>query len=423
MIITLTGATFSNNINSSMGARYSITYVCKANEDGSTLTPYYNGKTSVGENETVTFNSSNTPRVNGYSFLSATPAKIENPTGPVTVEVKYEKVESDAPIAPPSTSYTFTINPNPTSATVTLTATGYSTVSGTGSKSITVANGTTVNWSVSASGYTTRTGNWTINGGNKTENITLSASSGDVGATYYFKDQTNEGYLRGGEFVPSTKSATTDYIDISSKPKIGYYGRMGFVSGETFHALEFYDANKNYLADLSVLGTGVPMQTNIDLSESKYANAKYVRASVSQSSYSQEEFNKWYFTVGSFIAEGPTLDTLKTMFPEDGYLSIDGALVTGTSGGNAYTTDYISLSGKTNIEYKGRMGTIGLNIAFYDSSKQLISGLETVGDGKFITLNINLSDAKYANAAYVRASISKGNLDETTWLSSSFKIS
>lgn len=242
-------------------------------------------------------------------------------------------------------------------------------------------------------------------------------------ATYQFKDQTFIGYLRGGNYVASAKSATTDYIDISSKPKIGYYGRMGYVSGDNFHALEFYDANKNYLADLSVLGTGVPMYTNIDLSDSKYASAKYVRASVSQSSYTQEQFESWYFVVGSFIEEAPTLETLKVMFPEDGYLGTDGTLVAGTSSGNAYTTDYISLSGKTNIEYKGRMGTIGLNVAFYDSSKQLISGLETVGDGKFITLNINLSDAKYANAAYARASISRGTLDETTWFSSSFKIS
>jgi hypothetical protein len=61
------------------------------------------------------------------------------------------------------TNYTFTINPSPTSATVTLSATGYSTVSGTGSKSITVANGTNVNWSVSADGYDTQSGNYTVN--------------------------------------------------------------------------------------------------------------------------------------------------------------------------------------------------------------------------------------------------------------------
>jgi hypothetical protein len=80
-----------------------------------------------------------------------------------------------------TTQYTLTIRPDPENATVTLTATGYSTVSGTGNQSITVANGTKVDWSVSADGYTTRTGNWTISGDNKTENITLEAvSSGEV---------------------------------------------------------------------------------------------------------------------------------------------------------------------------------------------------------------------------------------------------
>lgn len=247
-------------------------------------------------------------------------------------------------------------------------------------------------------------------------------SGDDTGTitTYQFKDQAFVGYLSGGNYVESAKSATTDYIDISSKPKIGYYGRMGYVAGDTFHALEFYDANKTYLEDLSVLGTGSPMYQNIDLSDSKYENAKYVRASVSQSSYPTEEFNAWYFVVGSFIEEAPTLETLMSMFPSLGYISLDGTDVEASS--NAYRTDYVALDGKTSISYKGRMGTIGLNMAFYDNSKNMISGLEIVGDGNFITQNINLSDSKYANAAYVKASISKGTLDETTWLSSSFKI-
>lgn len=244
----------------------------------------------------------------------------------------------------------------------------------------------------------------------------------DASAVYYFKDRPDSGYLNGGELVASTKSSTTDYIDISSKPKIGYFGRMGYIAGSTFHAIEFYDANKTYLSSLSILGNGKEMTVNLDLSESKYANAKYVRASVSQSSYTTEQFNSWFFVIGSFVEES-SLETVISMFPQDGYLGLDGNLVAGTSGGNAYTTDYVSLSGKTNIIYKGRMGTIGLNMAFYDSSKKLISGLETIGDGQFITLNINLSDTKYANAAYVKASISRGTLDERTWLSSSFKIS
>lgn len=78
-----------------------------------------------------------------------------------------------------ATNYTFTLTPTPASATVTLTATGYSTVSGTGETSITVADGTTVNWSVEADDYTRREGSWTISGDNKTENITLTTSSGE----------------------------------------------------------------------------------------------------------------------------------------------------------------------------------------------------------------------------------------------------
>lgn len=112
--------------------------------------------------------------------------KISSVTGPVVITASATKNSSsggepDTPATP--TNYTFTINPTPTSATVTLSATGYSTVSGTGSKSITVANGTKVNWNVSASGYTTRTGDWTISGGNKTENITLTATSGGGGSS------------------------------------------------------------------------------------------------------------------------------------------------------------------------------------------------------------------------------------------------
>lgn len=73
-------------------------------------------------------------------------------------------------------TYTFTISPTPSTATVTLTASGY-TQSG---NSITVPNGTTVSWSVSASGYTTKSGTWTANGSNKTENVVLVASGGDA---------------------------------------------------------------------------------------------------------------------------------------------------------------------------------------------------------------------------------------------------
>ena len=51
-----------------------------------------------------------------------------------------------------------TINPIPTNATVTLEADGYTTVSGTGTQSITVNAGTEVSYSVSKSHYVTKSG-------------------------------------------------------------------------------------------------------------------------------------------------------------------------------------------------------------------------------------------------------------------------
>ena len=176
MIITLTGADFSgNNINNAMGTRYTITFTCK-DESGGALSPYSGNTSKLKEGNSITFSASNTPLVSGYEFVSASPASITNISKNASVTVTY-KVKENSGGSDSSTNYTFTINPNPTSATVTLSATGYSTVAGTGSKSITVANGTIDNWRVSADGYTGQSGTWTANGANETKSVTLSTSS------------------------------------------------------------------------------------------------------------------------------------------------------------------------------------------------------------------------------------------------------
>ena len=82
-------------------------------------------------------------------------------------------------------NYTFTINPTPTSATVTLTATGYSTVSGTGSKSITVASGTNVTYEVSASGYITQSGSKSITRGEALSIVLNQSGTVDTWYTNY----------------------------------------------------------------------------------------------------------------------------------------------------------------------------------------------------------------------------------------------
>ena len=171
---------------------------------------------------------------------------ISSVTANVNIRVTTKNLSTETPGSgggsggggtPTPTTYTFTVNPTPTSATVTLSATGYSTVSGTGSKSITVANNTTVNWSVSASGYTTRTGNWTINGSNKTENITLTASGGDTPVGTELEEiQTATGYyINSSDLINTTNSSfNIGKYDVSTAGRIKATCRQGQVSAAVF---------------------------------------------------------------------------------------------------------------------------------------------------------------------------------------------
>ena len=194
MIITIKGSTADLFKDSNIGTLSTWT-ISRVLGDGAT----YSGDTFVDKNAalnatvtiaegyelngSVTVTMGGNPVTEGITVDGNTiTIAIGSVTGNVVVKVPTVKILTEEPEPETPTTHTFTINPDPTSATVTLSATGYSTVSGTGSKSITVANGTEVNWSVSASGYTTRTGNWTISGGNKTENITLTAISGGGGS-------------------------------------------------------------------------------------------------------------------------------------------------------------------------------------------------------------------------------------------------
>ena len=61
--------------------------------------------------------------------------------------------------------YTFTINPTPADASV--------TINGESRTSITVDDGTTVSYTVEASGYVSQSGTYTLDGANHTENIVL----------------------------------------------------------------------------------------------------------------------------------------------------------------------------------------------------------------------------------------------------------
>ena len=242
MIITLKGADFSQ---SNIGTL--STYSIRFNSNGITNTnTSVDRETNTGYTATITFkenyelNGAITVTMGGVDITSTAVSglniNIAKVTGNVviTVPAKSTVVEPETP-----TMYTFTINPTPTSATVTLTAAGY-TQSG---NSITVPNGTTVTWSVSADGYTTQSGTWTANGSNKTENITLveaDSSDSQITTTYNLPSFVN---VSTGQLATNTNTwIHSDFIpvnDLSNNTEDGKCVKT-FVSHGTVAAIAFY---------------------------------------------------------------------------------------------------------------------------------------------------------------------------------------
>ena len=103
------------------------------------------------------------------------------------------------------------------------------------------------------------------------------AEDGGTGVEHPF---TVDGYLGpDGVINPGGASnvvRTTDFIDISDVKTIYYHGRMGPVNN--YYSVAFYDADKKFLADISICGTGNIETYYITLNET-YKKAKYVRGS------------------------------------------------------------------------------------------------------------------------------------------------
>ena len=106
--------------------------------------------------------------------------------------------------------YTFTIVPTPADATV--------MINGVQQSSVTVSDGTTLNWEVSKTGYTTQTGSYTINGADHTENVTLEAAAFMIkgtatsAPTIYYNGKSDSPTERGTRMTVSYDSGTGEFI-------------------------------------------------------------------------------------------------------------------------------------------------------------------------------------------------------------------
>lgn len=89
---------------------------------------------------------------------------------------------------------------------------------------------------------------------------------------------TIDGYVDSGDgtITTSTSAKCTDFIDIVGAKEINYRTRISSSSA----SVAFYDADKNYLEELSIDGVGEWQEGVINLTGQVYADAAFVRVSV-----------------------------------------------------------------------------------------------------------------------------------------------
>ena len=195
MILTLKGATFTNNIGTLDS--YYISYYgngvsgsprsVKKGAAGSltctlTIAEGYTYKSLTVSIGGTTFDSDQYDIFERGSTVEVVISEYDV-TGNITINVVTESsgtVDPDEPVVPePSDTYTFTINPTPATATVTLTAEGY-TQNG---NSINVPSGTVVTYTTAADKYKTRSNETITITEDTTKEVALAALPYASGAT------------------------------------------------------------------------------------------------------------------------------------------------------------------------------------------------------------------------------------------------
>lgn len=200
-------------------------------------------------------------------------------TGNVVIKVPTVNITTGGEEEPevPVNNYTFTINPTPSNATVTLTAPGY-TQSG---KSITVPSGTSVSWTVAASGYTTQNGTKVVT---KTEsqNVVLAAASTGSGEAVEVGQYIDNAWIKyeDGSEVQLDKWVATNFIAVPSNVTgVKLPVTNGFSSSTAKTTpIAWYDSNKVHISSYDI-GDNQPTWLKKNVTMAKPNNAAYVRFS------------------------------------------------------------------------------------------------------------------------------------------------
>lgn len=440
MIITIKGANFSeNNIGTLTTWRITKSYNANAVTVTSGNIPDsidregnsgINATLTVNEgyelNGTVAVTMGGSAVTSGVTVSGNTVTiSIGSVTGNVVISVPTKSAAGEEPETP--TNYTFTINPTPTSATITLSATGYSTVSGTGSQSITVADGTTVSYTVSADGYTTQSGTWTANGSNKAENVALTASSGgssgQITTTYSLPSFVS---VSTGQLATTSNTwIHSDFIsvnDLSNNTEDGKCVKT-FISHGTVAAIAFYSQPNfdSYVEGFILTDTA---------GKSEAQTAEQVKACITKDNANYVVFStdgaKATLSVttgeGSIVTpepeepENPSTGTSGiNYYEEPGYIAVSNGQITNTSSDWIHS-DFIKISDLQDDATLGHCigkftghGQVA-DIAFYSSNNfnSYITGKTSSGATRTVeTLQTLMTELNATNATYIVISTDK----------------
>lgn len=252
MIITLKGANFESN-RIGVLSKWNITRVLDA---GTT----YDGPTSVDKG--AEFSATLTLKEN-YEYLAGisvtmsgdgTINKVTNgnvttiTSSNVTGNITIRALTKDVTVITPTT-YTFTINPTPANATVTM--------NGIVQNSITVAQGTTINWSVAADGYESQSGTHVVSD-NHTMNVTLTET--EIAPTTYTVTYV---YVDGSG--AAVKDSETETVTAGTVMNFATTDSRATVDGYTCTAVSQASAtiNSNITVTYTYTANEIPEGTNL----------------------------------------------------------------------------------------------------------------------------------------------------------------
>lgn len=195
------------------------------------------------------------------------------------------------------------------------------------------------------------------------------------------------GYLlMTGKFNANDSTRRTDYISLDGVSNIKAQYRLI----ATGCAVAFFDANKTFMPDASIAGTGTTEDTITEMTPP--TGAAYVM------------FSHFLGSDGNYVGfitlsgGGGGAEKTVNVEPQTGYVKYDTGLIASDTGG--WNTGYVETAGFEKAEYYGRMNSGGAVLAFYDANKLYLQSDSVAGSPSGIewvsgTVEIP-SDAAYA---------------------------